>query len=121
AAGTTLRLDRGTLFHRGLAAAAPRASTNAAAGDARRLRGRAVHGEGGDLLEHVRGVTGRARDHLVVAADELVEVVLALHARVFVDRHAPSVLSRRRGTLAHTDARGPDSAATRRRRGKDDD
>ena len=46
-----------------------------------------MHGEGGDLLQDVGRVARRARDHLVVAADELVEVVLALHARVLVDRH----------------------------------
>ena len=48
---------------------------------------------------------------LVVAADELVEVILALHARVLVDRHAPSVLSRRVERWLDTDARGPDRAA----------
>ena len=99
------------LFIAASAAAAAAAAAATAAAAERRLRGRAVHGEGGDLLQHVRGVARRARDHLVVAADELVEVILALHAGVFVDRHAPSVLSRRRGTLAHTDARGPDRAA----------
>src|SRR3954447_14070805 len=80
------------------AATAAAAAATAAAAAEGRLRRRTVHGEGGDLLEHIRGVARRARDHLVVTADELVEVILALHAGVFVDRHAPSVLSRRRGT-----------------------
>ncbi len=52
-----------------------------------------MHGEGRDLLEHVRGSAGRARDDLVVTANELVEMLLALHARVLVDRHEASVLS----------------------------
>ena len=74
-------------------AAAGAAAAPAAGAAERRLRGRAVHGEGGELLEHVRRLAGRARDHLVLAADELVEVLLALHARVLVDRHGTSVLS----------------------------
>ena len=54
---------------------------------------RAVHREAGELLEHLRGAALRARHGLVARADELLEVRLALHARVLVDRHAPSVLS----------------------------
>ena len=53
-----------------------------------------MHREGRELLEDVRGTAFRARDGLLRAADELVEVRLALHAGVLVDRHAPSVLSR---------------------------
>ena len=52
-----------------------------------------MHREGRELLEDVRGAALRARDRLLRAADELVEVRLALHAGVLVDRHAPSVLS----------------------------
>ncbi len=76
------------------AAAAAAAAAAATAGPAeRRLGGRAVHRKGGDLLQDVGRVARRAADDLVVAADELVEVLLALHARVLVDRHGTSVLS----------------------------
>ena len=47
-----------------------------------------------ELLEDVRATARRARDRLLARADELLEVRLALHARVLVDRHAASVLSR---------------------------
>ena len=67
-----------------------------------------MNGEGRDLLEHVRGAAGRACDDLVVAADELVEMLLALHARVLVDRHEASVLSSSVERAASTRARGPD-------------
>jgi N-acetyltransferase len=52
-----------------------------------------VHGERGQLLEDVRGTALGTRHRLLGAPDELVEVRLALHARVLVDRHVPSVLS----------------------------
>jgi RimJ/RimL family protein N-acetyltransferase len=52
-----------------------------------------VHRERGELLEHVRASTVGAGDGLLGVADELLEVRLALHARVLVDGHAPSVLS----------------------------
>jgi RimJ/RimL family protein N-acetyltransferase len=79
-----------------VAAAARAAATPAAPGGTAEggLRGSAVHGEGGELLEHLPGSTVRARHRLVRAPDELVEVRLALHACVLVDRHDPSVLSR---------------------------
>jgi RimJ/RimL family protein N-acetyltransferase len=52
-----------------------------------------VHGKCRELLENVCGAALRARDGLVGASDELIEVRLALHARVLVDRHGTSVLS----------------------------
>ena len=45
------------------------------------------------LLEHLGSPALGAGDCLVAGADELLEVRLALHARVLVDRHATSVLS----------------------------
>src|SRR5207302_6041754 len=63
------------------------AATAAAAGRLEaRLLGRAVHGEGGELAQDVRRGAVGAGD-LLLAADELLEVRLALHAHVFVDRH----------------------------------
>jgi N-acetyltransferase len=52
-----------------------------------------VHREHRELLQDVRRTALRAGDRLLGAPDELVEVRLALHAGVLVDRHAPSVLS----------------------------
>ncbi len=52
-----------------------------------------MNGKRRDLLQHVRRFARRAGDHLVGAADELVEMILAFHACVLVDRHEPSVLS----------------------------
>lgn len=52
-----------------------------------------MHREAGELLQHLRGAAFRTCDRLVARADELVEVRLTLHARVFVDRHRPSVTS----------------------------
>jgi len=52
-----------------------------------------VHGERRELLEDLRRTALGARHGLVARADELLEVRLALHARVLVDRHGPSVLS----------------------------
>jgi N-acetyltransferase len=77
------------------AAAGAAAATAAAAGRAaeRGLRRRTVDGEAGELLEDVRGAALGARHGLVASTDELLEVRLALHARVLVDRHESSVLS----------------------------
>ena len=62
-----------------------------------------MHGERRELLEDVPSAALRTGDCLLRVADELVEVRLALHARVFVDRHDSSVLSeaveRWRGTV----------------------
>ena len=74
------------------AAAAPSAAT-ARAGEAR-LRLGAHDREGGELPQDVARAARRAGDDLPLAAHELLEVVLALHARVLVDRHGASVLSR---------------------------
>jgi len=52
-----------------------------------------MHGEGRQLLQHLRRPALGAGDRLVARADEFVEVRLALHARVLVDRHGASVLS----------------------------
>jgi len=52
-----------------------------------------VHREGRELLEHLRGTALGTSDRLLGVADELLEVRLALHARVLVDRHGTSVLS----------------------------
>jgi hypothetical protein len=49
--------------------------------------------ERGELLEHVPGAALGAGDGLLGVADELLEVRLALHAGVLVNRHVPSVLS----------------------------
>jgi N-acetyltransferase len=53
-----------------------------------------VDGEARELLEDLRRTALGARHSLFARANELLEVRLALHARVLVDRHAPSVLSR---------------------------
>src|SRR5207247_2004640 len=58
-----------------------------------RLRGDARDSEGRELLEHVGRATVGADDRLLLAADELLEVRLALHARVLVDRHRPYATS----------------------------
>src|SRR5919206_1841811 len=50
------------------------------------LGGAAVHREDGELPPHVRGAAVRAV-RLLAVADELLEVRLALHADVFVERH----------------------------------
>jgi N-acetyltransferase len=52
-----------------------------------------VHSEARELLQHLGGTALGAGDRLVARADELLEVRLALHAGVLVDRHDPSVLS----------------------------
>ena len=53
-----------------------------------------MDGEAGELLQDLRSTALGAGDRLVARADELLEVRLAFHARVLVDRHDPSVLSR---------------------------
>jgi hypothetical protein len=66
------------------AAGAAAAASAAATGCDRLLH--TVHGEGGELARDVgRGAVG-ALD-LLLAADELLEMRLALHADVLVDRH----------------------------------
>ena len=57
--------------------------------------GAPCNGERRELLQDVPGAALGAGDRLVARADELLEVRLALHARVLVDRHEPSVLSER--------------------------
>ena len=48
-----------------------------------------MHGERRELLQDLRGAALGAHDRLLVRADEFLEMRLALHARVLVDRHAP--------------------------------
>ena len=67
------------------AAAAPAAAPTAA--ERRRLRG-TVHGERRELARDVRRRAVRAGD-LLLAPHELLEVRLAFHADVLVDRHGP--------------------------------
>ena len=50
-----------------------------------------MDGERGELLEDVRGAALRAGDDLLLGADELLEVLLALHAGVLVNRHSRSL------------------------------
>src|SRR5436190_21665342 len=95
-----------------VAAAAAAAATAAAAAEGR-LHGRAVHGERGELPEHVVRFARRARDDLLLTADELVEVLLALHARVLVDWHEGSVLSRRWRPGRHRRSRAASSGSSR--------
>ena len=52
-----------------------------------------MYREGGELLQHLRRAALGAGHGLLAGADELLEVGLALHARVLVDRHETSVLS----------------------------
>jgi RimJ/RimL family protein N-acetyltransferase len=78
-------------------AAAARAAAAAPARAARaaedRLGLRSVYRERRELLEDVRRTALGTEHRLPRVADELLEVRLALHARVLVDRHEPSVLS----------------------------
>jgi RimJ/RimL family protein N-acetyltransferase len=74
------------------AAAATAASARGTAEDG--LRCGSVDGEARELLQHFRRTAFGARHCLIARADEFLEVRLALHARVLVDRHGPSVLSR---------------------------
>src|SRR5690242_4998545 len=66
------------------AAAAPAAGRSLAEAGLRRS---AVHGKDGELPPGICGTAVRARGRVGVHADELLEVLLALHARVLVDRH----------------------------------
>jgi RimJ/RimL family protein N-acetyltransferase len=79
-------------------AAAARAAAATASGSDRAgegwLGGSAMHREGGELLQDVPGTALGTGHRLLHSANELVEMRLAFHARVLVDRHAPSVLSR---------------------------
>ena len=80
-----------------MAAAARAAAAAAAAAAAEaRLLGRTVHREGRELPGDVRRRAVGARD-LLRSADKLLEVRLALHADVLVDRHEPK--STRYGVL----------------------
>jgi hypothetical protein len=72
-----------------LVAAAAGAAAAASAGRGlpeARLRVGAVGGEDGELLLHLRAAAVGTR-RLLPVSDELLEVRLALHADVFVDRH----------------------------------
>ena len=53
-----------------------------------------MDGEARELLQDLRGPALGTRHGLLRRANELLEVRLAFHARVLVDRHTPSVLSR---------------------------
>jgi RimJ/RimL family protein N-acetyltransferase len=52
-----------------------------------------VHREGGELLEDLAGAALGTGHGLLGASHQLLEMGLALHARVLVNRHVPSVLS----------------------------
>ena len=52
-----------------------------------------MDGERRKLLQHVGGTARGADNDLILAADKLLEMLLAFHARVLVDRHGLSVLS----------------------------
>src|SRR5215475_13275233 len=68
------------------AATAPAAATASRTRAEARLLGGAVSGEHGELLAHVRGAAVRAV-RVVTVPDELLEMRLALHAHVLVNRH----------------------------------
>src|SRR5206468_1087765 len=73
------------------AAAAAASATATPAAEARLSLG-AVRGEHGQLALHLRGpAVGTGR--VPAAPDELLEVGLALHAHVLVDRHGPQSTS----------------------------
>src|SRR5512132_4180437 len=72
------------------AATAP-AATAAATAECAGLPGGADHRERRKLPRHTRGPALRA-SHLFVAADQLLEVLLACHADVLVHRHRPGSL-----------------------------
>ena len=69
------------------------AATGACRPRERRLGARTVHRECRELLQHLAGAALGTRHRLLAVTDELLEVRLAFHARVLVDRHGPSVLS----------------------------
>ena len=87
------RKGKGLLVAAAAGAAAAAAPAAGWAGEAR-LRRRSDNGEARELLQHLCGAALRTGDGLIARADELLEVRLALHARVLVDRHGSSVLSR---------------------------
>src|SRR3954470_5287767 len=68
------------------AAATASAATTATSSTEARLLGGAVSREHGELLAHVHGAAVGAVG-IVTVADELLEMRLALHADVLVDRH----------------------------------
>src|SRR5439155_8023024 len=74
--------------------AATRSAATTAAAKCAGLPGGADHRERRELFDHFRRAALRAVD-LLVAADELLEVLLALHADVLVDRHRPGSLGAR--------------------------
>src|SRR5215831_15552743 len=84
-----------------VAAAAGAAAAASAAPPEARLRSLAVRCEDRELPLHLRGpALGAVR--LLAVPHELLEVLLARHADVLVDRHGPSLASRGE---ARTDAR----------------
>ena len=68
------------------AAAAAAAATASAPSAERLLLSGAVSGEDGKLLLNLDGIAGRA-GHGVAVPYKLLEMLLALHAHVLVDRH----------------------------------
>src|SRR5256885_6838670 len=76
------------------AATAPAATAAATTTESAGLPGGADRRERRELARHVRRPALRARD-LLVAADQLLEVLLALHADVLVHRHRPESLGPR--------------------------
>src|SRR5262245_45785701 len=88
--------DRERTSVRAAARAAAAAAARGRLAEAR-LRLRAARSEHGELLRDVPGPAVGARRRLVAEPDELLEVALALHADVLVDRHRPqSTIARRR-------------------------
>src|SRR5437870_13450681 len=101
-----------------VAAAAGSAATASAAARSDRLR-QAVHGEGRELAGDVRRGAVGARD-LRLAADELLEMRLAFHTDVLVDRHGSdaSAATRCRSLACRRRARGRARSASRAYRAK---
>jgi hypothetical protein len=73
-----------------VATAAGAAAATAGAAAEARLRSLAVRGEDRELPPHFRG-TALGAVRLLAVADELLEVLLARHADVLVDRHERSL------------------------------
>jgi hypothetical protein len=86
------------------AATAPAATTASGRSAEARLLGGAVSREHGELAARLRRAAFRAVRVSVVEPDELLEVLLARHARVLVDRH-------RRGSVGTS----PDASQIRQR------
>ena len=96
-----------------MAAATAPAATAASTAEAG-LRGGAVSREHGELLDDLLGAAVRARHLLIGRPDELLEVRLALHAHVLVDRHRLGSLGRSPdGSQIWSNARVWDRLATR--------